>query len=228
MKKFAIALAVAVSAGAGFAGPEAVGPTGMFVDVGGAALSGSGRVLRVGSVPVTNGASGAPTYYDATFVLDELADGRLAFIIDTAAGAAGPAITRSSSSLNFQPGKYKPAGSPCLWTLSQGSLEASGARRYSITKDDANCGNLSFPSAFSWSTRAPADGNGYLLQNVTAQQRALFPLDFAWGISNLSWERYSSSFHIRASAAGDMITVEGYSWSSGAPEGNSLATFVKQ
>lgn len=213
MKNFAVLLCSLASTLA-FAGPEAVAPTSLTIDFGVASISGAGRLVKATNVPVFNGVS--TTYYNADMEFQFLADGRLAAVVSNASVASGPAQSQSNSNFNFQPGIYKEVASGCLWTLSNGSIGPDGARTFGISKNGTCSASLIWTS-YTWST-APGPVNPF--SQGSAQQKAIYPSDAAYGLN-------SNGNQVRAIASGTTINITPYFITDGTATG-SVTTFVKQ
>jgi hypothetical protein len=210
-----IALALALAAGAAFAGAEPVPPSAITVDFGQSSLSGAGRLIKATNVPVNTG-SGI-TYYNADLEFQFLGDGRLAAVVSNASIAGGPAQVRTSSNFNFLPGTYKENASGCLWTLSAAGIGPDGARTSTLSKNSAQCQANLLWTSYTWST-APGPSNPFA--QGTPAQRAIYPSDAAFGLS-------SNGNQVRVIASGSTLNITTYYVSDGTATG-SVVTFVMQ
>lgn len=223
MKKLLCALSLLATGSFAFAGQQTVTP-GVTIDLGGGALAGTGNQIQVLSAPVYSGGAG-PVYYNATFDLQFLPDGRLAAVVSDARVASGPASIPTASALNFLPGKYKDVATACIWTLAEPGIEAWGGRSYTMTRDDPACAETYYYTSFranyfSWST-VPVPQNANIDSNATSTHKSVYPGGYAWG-----WASFGGS--VRASATGSSINLTGYNYWSGQASGNYSRAFIKQ
>ena len=123
---------------------QEVNGTGLSIDFGNAAVSGVGKILRAGHVPILYNAS--IVYLNLEFELQANPAGFGAMLL-SASPAQGPAVDPLSSTLNFKIGNYagkdpyfvqrssdQAVNNPnCSYSLSSPSTTADGRRLYILT-----------------------------------------------------------------------------------------------
>ena len=140
----AFALAATLSSQSAWAANEEVAGAGLSLDFGQAALSGSGKVLRAGHVPVLF--NGSTVYLNLEFDLEVGTDG-FGAMLKSAAPANGPAASTLPSTVDFKVGNYtgkdpyfvyrsndKAVNNPnCSYTLTSPAITIDGRRMYVLT-----------------------------------------------------------------------------------------------
>lgn len=132
---------LAVSIMPAYADSQDIAGTGIAIDFGNAAVSGVGKILRAGHVPIVY--NGSTVYLNLEFELQANPSGFGAMLL-SASPAQGPAVDALSSTLNFKIGNYtgkdpyfvqrssdQAVNNPnCSYSLSSPSTTADGRRLY--------------------------------------------------------------------------------------------------
>ena len=184
-RRLVFGLVVAATSPWALAGMEPVPVPGISVsmDFGSASLTGNGRLLRAGHVPVQIDGNNGFFTLEMEFQMNP--DGSLGTRLISAAPVQGPAQDILDNTLNFQPGNYSgywsctynecARNSPCLFTVTQPVQTADGRRLYTLRVKGqsptatlpAACPDIS--AQWQWQT-GPAAGNttlGSTAQSVT-------------------------------------------------------------
>lgn len=126
-------LSLVLAAAASSAGAEVIPGTTLSIDFQGGLVQPSGRNIQVFRIPVTDTASGATTYYDATFEFGVLPDGSLGFVRLASAAVATSPLRGADS---YSAGTYRDqAGNTYL--VAGPAILSGGRSSYSITSTTA-------------------------------------------------------------------------------------------